>query len=80
VDKRYIAKVRKERNEVLDTAFWAEYERLIKSARKNASRRCETDEKVESFQGECRAYDRVLSIPLKMIDILEGKRKRVPNK
>lgn len=80
MDKRYIAKVRKERNEVLDTAFWAEFERLIEKARKNASRRCETDEDVKNFQGEVRAYDRVLDFPQKIIDILEGKRESVPNK
>ncbi len=70
MDKRYLAKVRKERNEVLDTAFWAEYTKLIEDARKTASRRCETDEDTKKFQGECRAYDRVLGFPEKIIDIL----------
>jgi hypothetical protein len=74
VDKRYIAKVRKERGDVLGTAFWAEYEKLIKDARKGASRRCETDIEARLFQGEVKAYDKVLRFPLKIIEILEGKR------
>ena len=76
MDKRYIAKVRKERTEVLQTAFWAELMKLIQQARRSASRRCETDVDVRVSQGELRGYDKVLSFPLKVIDILEETGKR----
>ncbi|MEE9510459.1 MAG: hypothetical protein V3V81_08195 [Candidatus Bathyarchaeia archaeon] len=76
MDKRYIAKVRKERSEVLQTSFWAEFVKLIGKARRSASRRCETDEDVKSYQGELRAYDRVLDFPIKIIERLEQTDKR----
>jgi hypothetical protein len=71
LDKRYIAKVRKERTEVLQTSFWKELVKLIEKARRSASRRCETDPDVRVSQGELRGYDKVLGFPLKIVEILE---------
>lgn len=76
MDKRYIAQVRKERTEVLQTAFWAEFVKMIDKARRSASRRCETDLDVRVSQGELRGLDKVLGFPVKIIEILEQADKR----
>jgi len=72
-DKRYLNKVSQEKEGVLRTSFWAECQKIMQQWRKNASRRCETDADVRVFQGELRAYDKILELPDRVIEILEKK-------
>lgn len=63
----YLKKVKNERDSVLQTSFWAEYQKAILKLRKKASRNCETYDDVAKYQGEIQGYDRVLTLPDKLI-------------
>lgn len=72
---RYLEKIEKEQTEVIKKDFWAEYQTEILELRKKASRNCETYEDVKIYQGEIKAYDRVLNLPTKLIsNVRERKR------
>ena len=63
----YLKKVKAERDSVLQTSFWAEYQKGILKLRKKASSNCETYDDVKGYQGEIQGYDRVLTLPDKLI-------------
>jgi hypothetical protein len=63
----YLKKVKNERDSIIQTTFWAEYEKGIKKLRKKASHNCETYDDVAKYQGEIQGYDRVLTLPDKLI-------------
>ena len=70
----YLKKVKNERDSIIQTAFWAEYQKGILKLRKKASRNCETYDDVAKYQGEIQGYDRVLTLPDKLIPEEEEKR------
>ena len=63
----YLKKVKNERDSIIQTAFWAEYQKGILKLRKKASQNCETYADVAKYQGEIQGYDRVLTLPNKLI-------------
>jgi len=70
----YLKKVKNERDNIIQTAFWARYQEGILKLRKKASLNCETYADVAKYQGEIQGYDRVLTLPDKLIPEEEEKR------
>ncbi len=79
--ERYIEKVEKERDIAIKGAFWSEYNAGILELRRKASRNCEIREDVKEHQGEIKAYDKVLTLPDKIISFVREKNeKRATNR
>jgi hypothetical protein len=80
-DDRYLRKVEKERDITLKGAFWAEFIDGILALRRKASHNCETYDDVKVYQGEIRAYDKVFTLPDKLLTIVSEKdKKRATNR
>ena len=77
--ERYIDKVEKERDITVKGVFWAEFMAGISEYRKKASRNCEVHEDVTKYQGEIQAYDRILKLPDKLLEMAR-ERKRATNR
>ncbi len=71
--ERYIEKVEKERDITVKGVFWSEFIAGILELRRKASRNCEIREDVKEHQGEIKAYDKVLTLPDKLIDFVKEK-------
>ena len=71
---KYFKKVKNERDNIIQTSFWIEYQKGILRLRKKASSNCETYDDVAKYQGEIQGYDRVLTLPDKLIPEEEEKR------
>jgi len=77
----YLKKIKNERTNILQTAFWSEFIDGILEYRRKASKNCEIHEDVRIYQGEIKAYDRVFTLPEKIISIVEEKdKKRATNR
>lgn len=74
--ERYLEKVEKERDIAIKGAFWSEFISGILDLRRKASRNCEIREDVKEYQGEIKAYDKVFTLPDKLITFIREKNKK----
>ena len=79
--ERYIEKLEKERDITVKGAFWSEYMAGILELRRKAGKNLEVYEDVKVEQGKIQAYDKVLSLPDKIIAFIREKNeKRATNR
>lgn len=77
--ERYLEKVEKERDITIKGAFWSEFISGILELRRKASRNCETYDDVKIYQGEIKAYDKVFTLPDKLITFVREKNEKRAN-
>ena len=71
----YLQKIEGEYKKIASGVFWKEYTEAITELRKKASHNCENYDEVKEDQGKIKAYDKVLSLPDKILAIVTEKGK-----
>ena len=77
----YLKKIKNERTNTLQTAFWSEIIAGILELRRKAAKNLEVYEDPKLEQGKIQAYDKVLGLPDRLIAFIREKdEKRATNR